>query len=127
MNAAVSAFVSVSAFVFVLAFLVVLPAGNLLSPTPPSTKGRHRVQRRAGVDVRVPHVHPRSGLRWALATTLLLTASLSLHAQGCTQCLDSTRATPPQVQAAYRHAILLLGGFASTIFVSGAVLLRRTR
>ena len=30
------------------------------------------------------------------------------HAQGCAQCLDSTRATPPSVQAAYRHAIMLL-------------------
>jgi hypothetical protein len=47
------------------------------------------------------------------------------HAQGCTQCLDSTRATPPQVQAAYRHAIFLLGGAGATLFIAGALLLRR--
>jgi hypothetical protein len=45
--------------------------------------------------------------------------------QGCTQCLDSTRATPPAVQAAYRHAIYLLGGFGLTIFASGVMLLRK--
>jgi hypothetical protein len=47
--------------------------------------------------------------------------------QGCTQCLDSTRATPPAVQAAYRHAIFLLAGFAATLFVTGALLLRKVR
>jgi hypothetical protein len=45
--------------------------------------------------------------------------------QGCTQCLDSTRATPPAVQAAYRHAIYLLGGFGLAIFASGVMLLRK--
>jgi hypothetical protein len=45
--------------------------------------------------------------------------------QGCTQCLDSTRATPPAVQAAYRHAIYLLGGFGLTVFASGVMLLRK--
>jgi hypothetical protein len=44
--------------------------------------------------------------------------------QGCAQCLDNTRATPPAVQAAYRHAILLLAGFATTLFTTGALLLR---
>lgn len=47
------------------------------------------------------------------------------HAQGCAQCLDSTRATPPAVQAAYRHAIYLLIGAASSIFLIGLYLLRR--
>jgi hypothetical protein len=47
--------------------------------------------------------------------------------QGCAQCLDSTRATPPAVQAAYRHAIFLLGGFAATLFAAGTLLLRRER
>jgi hypothetical protein len=45
--------------------------------------------------------------------------------QGCAQCLDSTRATPPAVQAAYRHAIYLLAGSAVTIFTAGSLLLRR--
>jgi hypothetical protein len=65
-------------------------------------------------------------LRLLFLTTLviLLTAAQS-YAQGCTQCLDSTRATPPAVQAAYRHAIFLLGGAAAAIFIAGAILLRR--
>jgi hypothetical protein len=46
-------------------------------------------------------------------------------AQGCTQCLDSTRATPPEVQAAYRHAIYLLGGVGAALFLGGTLLLRR--
>ena len=62
----------------------------------------------------------------AIAVLLLLTASTS-HAQGCAQCLDSTRATPPQVQAAYRHAIYLLGGTAGSLFIAGTLLLRRSR
>jgi hypothetical protein len=49
------------------------------------------------------------------------------HAQGCAQCLDSTRATPPSVQAAYRHAILLLGSAAATLFIAATLLLRRQR
>jgi len=55
---------------------------------------------------------------------LMLTASHAF-AQGCAQCLDSTRATPPAVQAAYRHAILLLVGAASALFIGGLILLRR--
>jgi hypothetical protein len=47
------------------------------------------------------------------------------HAQGCAQCLDSTRATPPAVQAAYRHAIMLLVGAASALFTIGLILFRR--
>ncbi len=47
--------------------------------------------------------------------------------QGCAQCLDSTRSTPPRVQAAYRHAIYLLGGAAGTFFVAGTLFLRRSR
>ena len=56
----------------------------------------------------------------------LIVLTPQAHAQGCTQCLDSTRATPPQVQAAYRHAILLLGGTAASLFLAGALLLRKT-
>jgi hypothetical protein len=47
--------------------------------------------------------------------------------QGCAQCLDSTRATPPAVQAAYRHAIYLLAASAIVIFTAGAWLIRRFR
>ncbi len=68
-------------------------------------------------------------------TRLLRTISLSLAlasaahshaaAQGCAQCLDNTRATPPAVQAAYRHAIYLLGGAGVVVFLAGAMFLRR--
>jgi hypothetical protein len=53
--------------------------------------------------------------------------ALAMLAQGCTQCLDSTRSTPPEVQAAYRHAIYLLAGTAAAFFVGGTLLLRRER
>lgn len=56
-----------------------------------------------------------------------LELTLTVLAQGCAQCLDSTRATPPAVQAAYRHAIYLLSGAAAFFFVGGALLLRRER
>jgi len=51
--------------------------------------------------------------------------ALAVLAQGCTQCLDSARATPPEVQAAYRHAIYLLGSAGALLFVGGTLLLRR--
>ena len=53
--------------------------------------------------------------------------ALAVLTQGCTQCLDSTRATPPEVQAAYRHAIYLLGSVGALFFVGGTLLLRRER
>jgi hypothetical protein len=59
-----------------------------------------------------------------LLAICLLAPALPLHAQGCAQCLDSTRATPPAVQSAYRHAIYLLGGAAATLFIAGTLLLR---
>lgn len=64
--------------------------------------------------------------RWLLlAGFLLILTAIQAHAQGCTQCLDSTRATPPAVQAAYRHAIYVLGGFGVALFLAGLVILRR--
>ncbi len=65
---------------------------------------------------------------WILTCLFLLAAAAPpAHAQGCAQCLDSTRATPPQVQAAYRHAILLLGGVGSTLFLTTLFLVRKYR
>ncbi|MES2393823.1 MAG: copper resistance protein CopC [Acidobacteriota bacterium] len=61
-----------------------------------------------------------------LAAALLL-ATTTAHAQGCAQCLDSTATTPPSVQAAYRHAILLLASTAATLFITATLLLRRHR
>ena len=62
-----------------------------------------------------------------LAAVTLLILTPHAHAQGCTQCLDSTRATPPAVQAAYRHAIYLLGGAGAALFIAGTWLIRRER
>lgn len=62
---------------------------------------------------------------FAAVFAVIFAAALPAHAQGCSQCLDSTRSTPPAVQAAYRHAILLLGGFAATLFIAGGLLLAR--
>ncbi len=65
---------------------------------------------------------------WLTLTGLMLFLfSVQAMGQGCAQCLDSTRATPPEVQAAYRHAIILLGGFGASFFVGGALLLRKIR
>lgn len=80
----------------------------------------------------------RTPLRFAViaisvaAALILLIISIAIlatpaHAQGCSQCLDSTRATPPPVQAAYRHAIYLLAGVAASLFVAATLLLRRER
>lgn len=69
----------------------------------------------------------RWGLALSLCGLLLLLSAHTAQAQGCSLCLDSTRATPPAVQAAYRHAILLLGGAAATLFLLGLALFRRER
>ena len=67
-------------------------------------------------------------LRWFwLGGFLLIGVSLQSLGQGCAQCLDSTRATPPAVQAAYRHAIVLLGGAGASLFIAGTLVLRRAR
>ena len=58
---------------------------------------------------------------------LLMGMAANAWAQGCAQCLDSTQATPPAVQAAYRHAIYLLGGAGLALFLSGIYLFRRER
>jgi hypothetical protein len=57
----------------------------------------------------------------------VLTAAPSGHAQGCTQCLDSTAATSPKTQAAYRHAIIFLTVTAAGLFISTLALFKRHR
>jgi hypothetical protein len=70
---------------------------------------------------------PRLTAYLTLTALILFLFATQALAQGCAQCLDSTRATPPAVQAAYRHAILLLGGCGATFFLAGALLLRYNR
>jgi hypothetical protein len=66
-------------------------------------------------------------LRIASLSLLLIFATPYSHAQGCAQCRDNTATTPPQTQAAYRHAILLLTGVAAILFGSTIFLLKRDR
>jgi hypothetical protein len=47
--------------------------------------------------------------------------------QGCAQCLDSTQATPPTVQTAYRHAIELMAGAGAILFAAGVTVVLRGR
>lgn len=68
-------------------------------------------------------------VRWLrycyLAAFFFVCIAVQAFGQGCTQCLDSTRATPPEVQAAYRHTVYLLVAAASTLFLTATLLLRR--
>jgi hypothetical protein len=82
------------------------------------------------VTLRIPFLSPQSRAprlrRWLfLAGFLVLLTAAQGFGQGRTQCLDSTRATPPAVQASYRHAILLLGGAGAAFFIAGLLLFRR--
>ncbi|MDE3104062.1 MAG: copper resistance protein CopC [Acidobacteriota bacterium] len=70
----------------------------------------------------------RHRLRSCLAVALVLAGCTAAGwSQGCSLCRDNTGATPPATQLAYRHAIVLLGTVASSIFVGTVVLLRRMR
>jgi hypothetical protein len=68
-----------------------------------------------------------SNLRAACLLLFLAFPTPFLHAQGCPQCRDNTAATPPQTQAAYRHAIVLLAGVATILFGGTLLLLKRNR
>jgi hypothetical protein len=61
-----------------------------------------------------------------LIALLLFLPPLS-HAQGCTQCLDNTAATPPATQRAYRRAIILLTLTAGGLFVTTLAIFKRHR
>jgi hypothetical protein len=62
-----------------------------------------------------------------LLLAALFTATIAARAQGCAQCRDNAAATPPQTQAAYRHAIVLLVVTAGSIFAGTVFMLRRSR
>ncbi|NYF80658.1 copper resistance protein CopC [Granulicella arctica] len=62
-----------------------------------------------------------------LLLVALLALSIPSNAQGCTQCRDNTAATPPQTQAAYRHAIELMVATAGSIFLATVFLLKKPR
>jgi len=74
--------------------------------------------------------HKETARSFLLACVLFaasLASPLFARAQGCTQCQDNTAATPPKTQAAYRHAIILLTGTASTVFLGSLFLFKRNR
>jgi hypothetical protein len=60
-----------------------------------------------------------------LALAIALAAPVPIHAQGCTQCLDTTATTSPATQRAYRHAIVLMASAAATFFIVTLVILKR--
>jgi len=62
-----------------------------------------------------------------LGILLLALIPATAHSQGCPQCKDSTAATPPATQSAYREAILFLAGAAATVFLATLVILKRHR
>lgn len=67
----------------------------------------------------------RLQLLLTIAGLLLVFTAAQAFGQGCAQCLDSTRATPPAVQAAYRHAIELLVGSGIALFTTGLFIFHR--
>ncbi len=62
----------------------------------------------------------------ALAAACILLAP-AVHAQGCSQCQDNLRSTPPQTQRVYRHAIALMAFAGAGIFVTSFLVMRRFR
>jgi hypothetical protein len=70
----------------------------------------------------------RAAPLWSvLLFAMVLTITPPIHAQGCTQCLDNTAATPPATQRAYRRAIILLTLTAGGLFVATLVVFKRHR
>jgi hypothetical protein len=85
------------------------------SPPPPPTRLRRKTT---------------TAKRLFITITLFTALNLSpppAHAQGCTQCLDNTAATPPATQRAYRHAIILLTFTAGGLFAATLALFKRHR
>jgi hypothetical protein len=76
--------------------------------------------------------HPRRRLKNHLLVPITLFIALTMspppiRAQGCTQCLDNTAASPPATQRAYRRAIILLTLTAGGLFVTTLALFKRHR
>jgi hypothetical protein len=70
----------------------------------------------------------RAAPLWSvLLFAMVLTITPRINAQGCTQCLDNTAATPPATQRAYRRAIILLTLTAGGLFVATLVVFKRHR
>jgi hypothetical protein len=59
------------------------------------------------------------------ALALMLSLSLTAHAQGCSMCRDTTAGSAPKVRQALRRAILILAIPAGGIFTGILLLARR--
>jgi hypothetical protein len=96
--------------------------------TPSFRPQRSEVEKSASLPL--PPTHPRRRTAKKIFIAILLFTALSpppTHAQGCTQCLDNTAATPPATQRAYRHAIILLTFTAGGLFAATVALFKRHR
>jgi hypothetical protein len=135
-------FAFVLALAFVFAFFVVIlrqrrricfcKSFTMLSPqqkTPSFRPERSEVEKSASLPQ--PPTHPRRRTKSLLIPIILFTAlTLSpapIQAQGCTQCLDNTAATPPATQRAYRRAIILLTLTAGGLFLTTLTIFKRHR
>jgi hypothetical protein len=134
-----------SAFSFCFCFSFLFSLLPLASTQPPpstmpsnqQTKSsfrpeRSEVEKSASLPPPPTHHRRRTAAAKKILTTIILFTALTLsppptHAQGCTQCLDNTAATPPATQRAYRRAIILLTLTAGGLFVTTLALFRRHR
>jgi hypothetical protein len=66
-------------------------------------------------------------MRRAGLVGVLLLGATAAYGQGCAQCRDSTAATPPATQRAYRRAIGLMTLAGSGVFLGTVWMLRRQR
>lgn len=64
-------------------------------------------------------------MRICLAT-LLFACALTVHAQGCSMCRDTTAGSAPQIRAGLRRAIPVLAIPAIALFIGFFALARRT-
>ena len=67
----------------------------------------------------------RVGLLFGLG--LALVWGSAAYGQGCSQCRDSTAATPPATQRAYRRAIVMMTLAGSGVFLGTVWMVRRQR
>jgi hypothetical protein len=88
------------------------------------------VEKSAAPPPQPTHPHRRIKKNLLIPISLFIALTLSpppIRAQGCTQCLDNTAATPPATQRAYRRAIILLTLTAGGLFATTLALFKRHR
>ncbi len=67
---------------------------------------------------------PTAGPLLWLTLAVFLWCGAPLHAQGCAQCRDNLRSTPPATQHAYRQAIGLLVVVSLAVCSAAAIAMR---